>query len=309
MISLAYQIIRTTRPRQWLKNVSVFAAPVFAGLIFEPNIILKGIYAFGSFSILASAIYFINDIMDAEKDRMHPVKKNRPIASGKINEPLAWVIALILLGTAIILSLSLLGKFFAFACIGYAFLMILYSTFFRNVIIIDALTVAAGFVIRVYAGAIAIEVSISSWLILATIGLSLLLAFGKRRSEKTLLNKQLENTKTRKTLKHYPDNLLDSMISMSASFSIITYALFAFQISPEKSINESLEGLVPAILSSPKLMMLTIPIVIYGVARYLYVIYEKNEGESPARVLLSDKPLLTTVTLWGLMVIAIAELT
>ena len=161
--------------------------------------------------------------------------------------------------------------------------------------------VASLFILRVFAGGLAAEVSVSSWLILTTIGLSLLLAFGKRRSEKTILLKydiNSEKSETRKTLKHYPDSLLDSMISMSSAFCIITYALFTFQISPDGLYNPTLSSILPSILRTPKLMMLTIPFVIYGVARYLYVIYEKKEGESPERVLLSDKALLTAVLAW-----------
>ena len=171
----------------------------------------------------------------------------------------------------------------------------------------DSLTIATLFVIRVFAGGFASDTSVSSWLTLATIGLSLLLAFGKRRSEKTLLEKYMGDAttvETRKTLKHYPDNLLDSMISMSAAYSIITYSLFVFQISPE-TFSQALTPFLPSILRSPKWMMLSIPIVIYGVARYLYVIYEKQEGESPARVLLSDGPLLAAIALWGSFVLLV----
>jgi 4-hydroxybenzoate polyprenyltransferase len=178
--------------------------------------------------------------------------------------------------------------------------------YFRNVIILDSLIVASGFVIRVFAGGFATNTSVSSWLALTTIGISLLLAFGKRRSEKTILDKynvSVDITKTRSTLRHYPDNLLDSMISMSAAYTIITYSLFVFQISPD-NVSKGLAALLPSVLKSPKWMMLTIPLVIYGVARYLYVIYEKGEGESPERVLLSDKPLLSAVILWGIMAVS-----
>lgn len=175
----------------------------------------------------------------------------------------------------------------------------------------DALIVSAGFIVRVFAGGLAAEASVSSWLVLTTIGVSLLIAFGKRRSEKTLLSKQMsldrKQIDTRKALRDYPDNLLDSMISMSASFCIITYALFTFQVSPE-NVNPALYNILPSILRSPKWMMLTIPIVIYGVGRYLYVIYEKEEGESPARVLLNDKPLLASVVIWGIAVLMIIYL-
>jgi hypothetical protein len=197
------------------------------------------------------------------------------------------------------------GTFFAFSLIFYILIQIVYTLYLKNIIIMDSLAIATLFVIRVFAGGFASDTSVSSWLTLATIGLSLLLAFGKRRSEKTIVAQYLTEEdpgETRETLKHYPDNLLDSMISMSAAYSIITYSLFVFQISPE-TFSQSLSPFLPSILSSPKWMMLSIPIVIYGVARYLYVIYEKHEGESPDRVLLSDKPLLGSVMLWGLFIV------
>ena len=299
MIGILYQIIRTMRPRQWIKNLSLFAAPLFAGTLFKPEVFLNVTQAVLAFSAMSSAAYFINDIIDAPKDRLHPIKKNRPIASGKLSEKAAWSMAFILVFGSIIYAVYFIGTFFAFSLIAYILLQIGYTLYIKNIIIMDSLTIATMFVIRVFAGGFAAETSVSSWMTLAVIGLSLLLAFGKRRSEKTLLAKYLgkETGETRETLKHYPDNLLDSMISMSAAYSIITYSLFVFLISPEIS-SRTLVPFLPSILSSPKWMMLSIPIVIYGVARYLYVIYEKKEGESPARVLLSDAPLLFSVILW-----------
>lgn len=310
MLNTFYQIIRTARPRQWLKNLSVFAAPVFAGSVFEPRVFTAGIRAFIAFCLVSSGAYFINDIIDAPKDRKHPIKKNRPIASKKLSERVAWVIAFILILTSILYATTCIGTFFTLALIVYILMQVSYSLHFRNIIILDSLIVATGFVIRVFSGGFASYTSVSSWLLLTTIGLSLLMAFGKRRSEKTILKKHaglLKKPETRKTLRHYPDTLLDSMISMSATFCIITYALFTFQISPQ-GVGKALITFLPSIIRSPKWMMLTIPIVIYGVARYLYVIYEKEDAESPERVLLSDKPLLNTVLLWGLTVLGIIYL-
>jgi 4-hydroxybenzoate polyprenyltransferase len=298
-----YQLIRTARPRQWLKNLSLLAAPLFAGTLFLDETIISSAQAFIAFCAISSGAYFINDIIDAPKDKQHPIKKNRPIPSGKLSVNLAWAVAAILVIGSILFSFNYVGTFFGFALVVYIVMQISYSTYFRNVIILDSLVVATGFVIRVFAGGFASNTSISSWLALTTIGISLLLAFGKRRSEKTILaqfNTGVAEQKTRKTLRHYPDALLDSMISMSATYTIITYSLFVFQISPQ-NVSRSLSSVLPSILKSPKWMMLTIPLVIYGVARYLYLIYEKQEGESPERVLLSDRPLLFTVTLWGIL--------
>ena len=299
VISTIYQVIRTLRPRQWLKNASVFAAAFFAGTFFDIDIIVLTVKAFIAFCFTSSVVYIINDIVDAPKDREHPTKKNRPIASGKLSENLAWVIAIVLGVITLFYSFTSIGTYFTLAVIFYIVMQILYSLYFRNIIIMDSLVVATGFVIRVFAGGLVSTTSISSWLALTTIGISLLMAFGKRRSEKTLVEKKfgLQELRTRKTLRHYPDTLLDSMISMSATYTILTYSLFTFQVSPQ-NISNSFASILPSILRSPKWMMLTIPLVIYGVARYLYVIYEKKEGESPARVLLSDYPLLTVVSVW-----------
>ena len=308
MIFTLYQIIRTARPRQWLKNVSVFAAPLFAGALLNPETYTLSLKALVVFCGVSSAGYFINDLVDAPKDRIHPVKKNRPIASGKLSIKKALFIIITLIISLLTYSLFYIGTYFTVVVISYIIIQIVYSFYLRDVIILDAMVVASLFILRVFAGGLAAEVSVSSWLILTTIGLSLLLAFGKRRSEKTILLKYDINSdkkETRKTLKHYPDSLLDSMISMSSAFCIITYALFTFQISPEGLYNPTLSSILPSIIRTPKLMMLTIPFVIYGVARYLYVIYEKKEGESPERVLLSDKALLGAVLTWGLVTFVI----
>ena len=242
--------------------------------------------------------YIFNDIIDLPRDSKHPIKKNRPIPSKKISVELAGILSTLFIVVGILLATTI-NVYFAFAVIMYVVMQLFYTLIFKNVIIVDALIVAFGFVIRVFAGALAISINISSWLVLATIGLALLLAFGKRKSERTLVVGTLSSgaIETRPILNRYPESLLDSMISTSASFTMITYSLFAFLVSPVES-SRFLSSFLPNSLSSPKWMMLTIPIVIYGVARYLYVIYEKKEGESPERVLLSDFPLLFATSLW-----------
>jgi len=297
MIDLFYQITRTARPRQWLKNMALFAPALILGDISEGSLLYKLFNAFVSFSLMSSAAYFVNDIVDAPKDALHPVKKNRPIPSGKLSVITAWVVALLLMASSIIYSLKFTGNFFTIILIVYILIQFLYSLLLRNIIIIDSLTVASGFVLRVIAGGVVTNISISSWLILTTIALSLLLAFGKRRSEKTILSDTKTEAETRKTLKNYPDTLLDSMITMSATFCIVAYSFFTFQVSPDSSLT-NIKKFLPSIIESPKWLMMTIPLVIYGIARYLYVIYEKKGGESPERILLSDKPLLFTVITW-----------
>ena len=292
-------LIREIRPRQWLKNVLIFAPILFGKRLFDPQAFYLTVLAFIAFCFAISATYIINDTVDAPKDRLHPIKKNRPIASGLISERLAVFYA------ALFFLLSLSIAFFAseylfYMIVGYLALQIMYSFYLKNFIIIDALTVSFGFILRVFAGGVASNTSISSWLVLTIIGGSLLLAFGKRRAEKTVLSSHNLDLKTRETLRHYPDTLLDSMISMASSFTIISYSWFAFQTSPSNATPSLISSFFPSILASPKWMMLSIPIVIYGVARYLYVIYEKKDGESPERVLFSDRPLLYSLVIWGL---------
>jgi len=306
IINIFYQIFRTARPRQWLKNLSLFAAPVFSGLLFENDVFFLAIKCFVAFCAVSSGAYFINDLSDIEKDRKHPIKKNRPIASGKLTVKFSWFIAIALILFSVAFSYRLVGTFFTLSILVYIVIQLFYSFYFRNVIILDSLVVASGFVLRVFAGGFGTNTSLSSWLALTTIGLSLLLAFGKRRSEKTLLRRFADekNSSTRKTLRHYPDAMLDSMISVSSSICVVTYALFTFEVSPQGA-GSALTNFLPSTLSSPKWMMLTIPIVIYGVARYLYVIYEKEEGESPERVLLSDRSLLSAVLIWVILIVGI----
>jgi 4-hydroxybenzoate polyprenyltransferase len=198
----------------------------------------------------------------------------------------------------------LLEHYFFFPVLAYFLLQVFYSLLLRQMIILDALAIALGFILRVFAGAWVLPVPLSSWLVLSTIGLALLLAFGKRRSERTILAAGGLDLKTRKTLERYPDTLLDASISMSAAYAILSYSLFAFQTSPLPA-TPLFETLLPATIARPKLMMLTVPLVIYAVSRYLYVIYEKKEGESPGKVLLSDYPLLISVVVWGLAVVGI----
>ncbi len=296
--SIFYHIIRLMRPRQWLKNTGLFAGLFFAEKLFNFSELLKVTEGFIIFSIVASGVYIFNDIIDLPRDSKHPIKKNRPIPSRKISVEFAGVLSVLFIVVGIALATKI-NIYFTLAVIIYVVMQFLYTVIFKNIIILDALIVAFGFVIRVFAGALAISINISSWLVLATIGLALLLAFGKRKSERTLivgLSKQGE-IQTRPILNRYPESLLDSMISTSASFTMITYSLFAFLVSPIEQ-SRFFSSFLPYSLSSPKWMMLTIPIVIYGVARYLYVIYEKKEGESPERVLLNDLPLLFAISLW-----------
>uniref|UniRef100_A0A831Z2Y1 Decaprenyl-phosphate phosphoribosyltransferase n=1 Tax=candidate division WWE3 bacterium TaxID=2053526 RepID=A0A831Z2Y1_UNCKA len=291
-------VIVSARPRQWLKNLAIFAAPFFGGELLDVGVIPRFLLAFAVFSLLSSAAYILNDVADRAKDRQHPSKKHRPIASGKLSIPLALAIAALMTAGTLVFTAANFNRYFLGTAFIFILLQLTYSLWLRNVIIIDALWVGMAFVLRVYAGAFVLPTPISSWLILATIGLSLLLAFGKRRSERTLLSKLHRRLLTRETLRHYPDALLDSTIAMSAAYTTLAYSIFAFQTSPTGGA--FFTDFLPKTLTSPKWSLITVPLVIYGVARYLYIIYEKKEGESPEKVILNDLPLLGVVLLWGL---------
>lgn len=296
-MNLAKALLISARPQQWLKNLTLFAAAFFWGELLEPRIISHLLEAFFVFSFLSSTAYLVNDVLDRKRDRQHPTKKKRPIAAGTLPISTAIVTATILgLGTLTYTYLNFNRYFFSIALL-FMLLHLTYSFWVRNVIILDGLWIATAFVLRVYAGAFATPTPISSWLILSVIGLALLLSFGKRRSERTLLSSLHKKFLTRRTLRRYPDTLLDAIIAMSAAYTTLAYSIFAFQTSPAAR-SSFLAEFLPTTLSSPKWILLTVPLVLYGVARYLYVIYEKKEGESPERVLITDLPLLTTVLLW-----------
>ncbi len=303
-MQLIKDIIISIRPRQWLKNLSLFAAALFWGELFNVAVVYKTFLGFLIFCSVSSAMYLFNDVIDADEDRNHPIKKKRPVAAGRLSYSFALFLSLLLSLTAVF-SAYYLSIHFCILVFGYLLLQILYSLKLRSIIILDALAVAVGFTIRVYAGSWIIPVPLSSWLAMATIGLSLVIAFGKRRSEKTLAER-VEALGTRETLEKYPKNLLDSVITMSGAIAAMSYSLFAFQTFPKTDSILSLA--LPRTVSQPKLMMLTIPLVLYGLARYLYVIYEKKEGESPEQVLLSDLPLLLVVAGWVLSVFIIIYL-
>lgn len=319
MESKLYYLLKTARPRQWIKNVALYAALVFSGFFFydpvdAPAYFVTVSYAFFVFCILTSSIYFINDIVDYEADRKHPFKKKRPIASGKISKTLASWIAVLGLVTVAILSYKL-TPFFQFLAGGYLGLQLLYSKKLKHIPILDVASIATGFLIRVYAGAVVVNLHMSVWFLLTVISASLFLAVGKRQSERTLLlgrngsdsDSQNAVGATRITLKRYSKRLLDQYTGMFANATWLTYALFAFQneVDAPKSNIATLYTFLPKALHSQKLLMITIPFVIFGVMRYLQLIYEKNEGESPDKILLEDKPLLFTVGFFGILVMII----
>lgn len=308
MLKILYNTIRLIRPRQWLKNFFIFAAIIFGGELFNPSIFEKVFLGFLVFCLLSSATYIINDYFDIKTDKLHPFKRFRPLAHGDVPISLALGLSFILILVALFVSFGINLAFFL-VTIVYLGIQFLYSSFLKEIAVIDILFIAAGYILRVYAGEFASGLHLSVWLLLTTISISLFLAIGKRRSELTLVSKiQGGNiAATRKTLSHYSERLLDVYASIFATSTFITYSLFTFLENPvgfKLNLGLFLPDFLPAFFQRKWLMITIIPVV-YGLMRYLQDIYEKHEGESPERVLLSDKPLLVTVLIWLVLVIGI----
>lgn len=309
--TLPVLILRTTRPRQWMKNLALYAALIFSGFFFyvptdAPSYFHTVTVAFVIFSMLTSSIYIINDIIDADSDKKHPFKKKRPIASGKLPIPTAIFTAVVLL-TIVFMTSFWLSNFFKVLLLAYFLLQIIYAKYTKHIAILDVVSIATGFLLRIYAGAVVVNLHMSVWFLLTVVSASLFLAVGKRQSERTLLQGYDNLGSTRKTLKRYSQRLLDQYTGMFANATWLTYALFTFQ---NESIHppESLLGLytwLPRSFQSTKLLMITVPLVIFGVMRYLQLVYESNEGESPEKVLIKDKPLLISVFLFFTIVMFI----
>jgi 4-hydroxybenzoate polyprenyltransferase len=291
-------LVKTMRPRQWTKNIFVFAALVFDGKLFHLPDFLRTLAGFGLFCLISSAVYIFNDLLDVEADRQHPVKRNRPIASGKL--PVSAAIAA---GTILSLLVIMLGYLldwqFALTVLVYFALMLVYSKWFKHVPILDVLILAAGFVLRVHSGTTLIIVErFSPWLYVLMTLLALYLGFGKRRAELTLLAGDTANhpdsTGFRKVLDGYTLPLLDQFITIVSGMTIVAYSLYTF-FRPETPGNHAL--------------MLTIPFVIYAIFRYLFLIQVKQIGGEPEEILLSDRPFQISIILWGLAVLAVFYLT
>lgn len=287
-------IFKSLRPKQWTKNGFIFAALIFDVKLFQIESLVRTLLGFALLCLISGIIYLINDLADIEKDRAHPIKKNRPIAAGKV--PFNTAIAATIILLAICLPLSfLLNPEFGIIATGYLLLQIGYSFIAKNIVIVDVLTIAAGFVLRVAAGVPLVDATrvspwlfVSPWLYLFTVLLALFLGLGKRRHELILLKEQA--TKTRANLSDYNIPFVDAMMSIVTTGTIMTYAFYTFT-APNLPENH--------------LMMLTIPFVIYGIFRYLYIIHVQGDGGAPDEVLLTDRSLQIAIVLYGLAVIAI----
>ena len=308
MLRHGFYILKLLRPRQWIKNFALFAGITFAGELFNPDLFSQVVSGFIAFCLFASSTYIFNDILDVKKDRLHPFKRLRPIASGEVSVIEGIIILAVILTGAFIIAINT-SIFFTVIGISYIILQILYSTIFKSITIFDILFIATGYILRILAGEAISNFHTSIWLLLTAVSLSLFLAVGKRRSELTLLQnvKGEKIDAVRKTLSHYSETLLDSFSTIFATSTFVFYSLFTFLATP-RGLHIGLDILLPEFLPSyfhRKWLMVTILPVIYGVMKYLQDIYEKKEGESPDKVLLTDKPLLASVIIWGLLVIVI----
>ncbi len=275
------------RPKQWVKNLLVYAGVVFDRHLFEIRPILIATLGFIIFCGISSAVYLLNDLVDIKKDQLHPKKRFRPLASGKLPKKIA-VVALVTLVVICIPAAFFLQPAFGGIVLLYFAIQIAYCFYLKNVVIIDVFTLASGFVLRAVAGALVIQVEVSPWLLVCTMLGALFIGLAKRRHELILLAGGASSH--RQILEEYSSELVQEMISVVTSSVVVAYSLYT--ITYDK-------------LPKNHLMALTIPFVLYGIFRYLYLVYKKDEGGSPEEVLFKDIPLLVCVALWGLTSIGI----
>jgi len=276
-------LIQSLRPAQWIKNGFLLAPLLFAKKLFHFPSLLKGLQAFIIFCILSGAVYLINDLVDIEFDRIHPVKKRRPLAAGLITPNMAKITAAGLLITSLLWG-AFCGPGLFLVLLIYTTIQFLYDYRLREMVILDVFCVSSGFFLRVIAGAVAIQVAISHWLIICTVLLSMLLALGKRRQEMLFLG-QADAGNHRKVLSLYNLSLLDQMIGIVTAATLLSYMLYC--VSPETIEKFKTDHLI-----------YSFPFVFYGIFRYLYLLHNKNQGDAPEKILVSDLPLLVSVMLW-----------
>ena len=281
-------LVKTMRPRQWIKNIVIFAPLVFDIKLFAPYYLARTVAGFVLLCVISGTVYIINDLADIEKDRQHPRKRNRPLASGALSTRAAVVAAVAIPLVALPLGYLLSPAFGAILTL-YLLIQIAYSFWLKNAVIIDVMLIAAGFVLRVASGVPLVEAErFSPWLYICMTLLALLIGFGKRRHELVLLKGNANMH--RQSLEEYNLPLLDHTISIVTASTLLAYALYTFS-APNLPPNHT--------------MMLTIPFVMYGIFRYLYLIHVKGIGGAPEEIVLTDRPLQATAVLWGLSVVAV----
>jgi len=282
-VSPALALLASLRPRQWVKNLFVFAGVIFSQQMLTP-LAWTALGAFAIFCGLSGAIYLFNDVADAERDRLHPSKRLRPIASGELSRTTASIFGALLLAGCLAAAVRV-GVAFGLVALGYAALLTAYSVWLKHIVILDVLTVAAGFVLRAVAGAVAVDAEISGWLLICTILIALFLALGKRRHEYRSLARNA--AAHRPILAEYSESFLDQMISVVTASTVTAYALYT--MSPETVAK-----------FHTRLLPVTLPFVLYGIFRYLYLLYRRDLGGNPSDLLVTDKALLFDALLWML---------
>lgn len=302
---LFFAILKSARPRQWLKNLGLFTTILITGRVFESAPLHATFLGFISFCLLSSSNYIFNDVMDVNRDRRHPFKRFRPVASGALPVSVAITVSFIFVVTGLLISRSLGNAFFLLSII-FISLEYMYTLVFKHISVIDILAITAAYFLRVYAGEAATGYHISVWLALAALSLALFLAIGKRRAELTLIQdyKGAAN-ETRASLSHYSEKLLDTYTAMFANSTFLSYSFYTFLERPVRQ-GFFFHGYSDFATELPdrKWLMITIPFVLYGIMRYMQLIYE-GKGESPEQILTSDMPLLATVILWAFSVFLI----
>ena len=283
-IGQARSLVKTLRPQQWVKNLFVLAPLLFSQNLFTPAAVGRALTAFVLFCLASSSVYLLNDIRDREQDRLHPRKRHRPLASGELNVSLAAGVMIALLLSALA-GAWMVSKPLALVLFGYWLINLLYSTWLKHQVILDVFAIASGFVLRVAGGGLAIEVEISHWLLLCTTLLALFLGFSKRRHELGLLKAGAQAH--REVLADYNPRFLDMMIAIVTASTVMSYALYTVSEDTMRRFHTHA-------------LMLTLPFVLYGIFRYLYLIHHKNEGGDPTQSLLTDIPMLVNVFLWAL---------
>jgi 4-hydroxybenzoate polyprenyltransferase len=279
---MMWELLRALRPQQWIKNLFVYAPLIFSQNVLNQALVLRATLAFLAFCLISSAVYLLNDLRDIEEDRQHPLKAHRPLASGRLKRSTA-VAALAIIAPAGFLVALLVNRSFVFIALAYFALQIAYTLWLKHVVILDIFVVASGFLLRVVAGGFAIRVYLSSWLLICTTLLALFLAMGKRRHEIVLMEGRAASH--RPILKEYNIYLLDQMISVVTASTLLAYCLYT--ISEETVAKFGTRNLI-----------YTVPFVLYGIFRYLYLIHQKAEGGTPESLIIRDKPLLVAIALW-----------
>jgi len=289
MVMKLKAIFELIRVRQWIKNLFVFAPLVFSLQLFNAQACLQAVTAFFAFCLVSGSLYAMNDIIDLERDRHHPRKKNRPLPAGILTVPESAIIGALGLGFGFFLAFSL-DITVTIILVIYLLMNVYYSLWGKNIIVFDTMLIALGFVLRVMAGAYAIAVHPSSWLLVATFFLALLLGLGKRYNELRVLEE--DSAHHRRVLEEYSEPFLKQIFAVASSATIVAYALY------------TMDDEVIAAFQTENLVF-TMPFVVFGVFRYLYLVYRHELGGDPAEMVYQDRPLLLTVVLWGISVIAL----